>query len=141
AHIARIETNANACTATFTQYAGIEALEGPQDCSLAMTKELQKKRDTIHQGLNDIKGIKCLKPQGAFYVLPNVTEVCRNLNLSDSVELQQYLLEKASVAVLARTCFCPKNEGEKEEYIRLSYATSRENIAEGLRRIKEAVEA
>lgn len=141
AHIARIETNADACTATFTQYAGIEALEGPQDCSLAMTKELQKKRDTIHQGLNDIKGIKCLKPQGAFYVLPNVTEVCRNLNLSDSVELQQYLLEKASVAVLARTCFCPKNEGEKEEYIRLSYATSRENIAEGLRRIKEAVEA
>jgi len=140
AHIARIETNADACTATFTQYAGIEALEGSQDGTLAMVKEFQKRRDIIHQGLNDIKGIKCLKPHGAFYIYPNVTEVCQNLGLSDSTELQQYLLHKADVAVLARSCFGPRNEGEKEEYIRLSYATSRENILEGLRRIKKAVE-
>ena len=140
AHIARIETNVDACTATFTQYAGIEALEGPQDDSLAMVEELKKRRDLIYEGLNDIKGIKCLKPKGAFYVYPNVTEACRNLNLSDSKALQQYLLYKGNVAVLARSCFGQRNKGEREEYIRLSYATSRENILEGLRRIKKAVE-
>jgi len=140
AHIARIETNVDACTATFTQYAGIEALEGPQDDSLAMVEELKKRRDLIYEGLNDIKGIKCLKPKGAFYVYPNVTEACRNLNLSDSEALQQYLLYKGNVAVLARSCFGQRNKGEREEYIRLSYATSRENILEGLRRIKKAVE-
>jgi len=141
AHIARIETNVDACTATFTQYAGIEALEGPQDDSLAMVEELKKRRDLIYEGLNDIKGIKCLKPKGAFYVYPNVTEACRNLNLSDSKALQQYLLYKGNVAVLARSCFGQRNKGEREEYIRLSYATSRENILEGLRRIKKAVES
>jgi aspartate aminotransferase len=140
-HIARIETNANSCTATFTQYAGIEALEGPQDASLAMIGEFQKRRDIIYKGLNNIKGITCLKPRGAFYIYPNVTEACRNLGLRDSKELQQYLLHKAHVAVLARSCFGRRNEGEKEEYIRLSYATSRENIIEGLKRIKKATES
>ncbi len=140
-HIARIETNANSCTATFTQYAGIEALEGPQDDSLAMIGEFQKRRDIIYKGLNNIKGIKCLKPKGAFYIYPNVTEACRNLDLRDSKELQQYLLHKANVAVLARSCFGQRNVGEKDEYIRLSYATSRENIIEGLKRIKKAIES
>jgi len=139
-HIARMETNIVSCPATFTQYAGIEALEGPQDDSLDMIKEFQKRRDIIYKGLNDIKGIKCLKPKGAFYAYPNVTEACRSLDLSDSKELQQYLLHKGNVAVLARSCFGQRNEGEKEEYIRLSYATSTENILEGLRRIKKAVE-
>jgi len=139
-HIARMETNIVSCPATFTQYAGIEALEGPQDGSLDMIKEFQKRRDIIYKGLNDIKGIKCLKPKGAFYAYPNVTEACRSLDLSDSKELQQYLLHKGNVAVLARSCFGQRNEGEKEEYIRLSYATSTENILEGLRRIKKAVE-
>ncbi len=140
-HIARIETNANSCTATFTQYAGIEALEGPQDDSLAMIGEFQKRRDIIYKELNNIKGITCLKPKGAFYIYPNVTEACRNLDLRDSKEFQQYLLHKANVAVLARSCFGRRNEGEKEEYIRLSYATSRENIIEGLKRIKNATES
>ncbi len=140
-HIARIETNANSCTATFTQYAGIEALEGPQDDSLAMIGEFQKRRDIIYEELNNIKGITCLKPKGAFYIYPNVTEACRNLDLRDSKEFQQYLLHRANVAVLARSCFGRRNEGEKEEYIRLSYATSRENIIEGLKRIKNATES
>ncbi len=140
-HIARIETNVDSCTATFTQYAGIEALKGPQAESSAMIAEFQKRRDLIHQELNKIKGIECLKPKGAFYIYPNVTEACRNLDLRDSKELQQYLLHKASVAVLARNCFGKRNEREKEEYIRLSYVTSRENIIEGVKRIKKAIES
>ena len=140
-HIARIETNVDSCTATFTQYAGIEALKGPQAESSAMIAEFQKRRDLIYQELNKIKGIKCLKPKGAFYIYPNVTEACRNLDLRDSKELQQYLLHKANVAVLARNCFGQRNEGEKEEYIRLSYVTSRENIIEGVKRIKKAIES
>lgn len=140
-HIARIETNVDSCTATFTQYAGIEALEGSQEKSSAMVAEFQKRRDLIHQELNNIKGIKCLKPKGAFYIYPNVTEACQNLGFHDSKELQQYLLHRANVAVLARSCFGQRNEGEKEEYVRLSYVTSRENIIEGVKRIKKAIES
>jgi aspartate/methionine/tyrosine aminotransferase len=140
-HVARIETNSNSCTATFTQYAGVEALESPQEDSLAMIGEFKNRGDLIYQGLNDIKGIKCVKSKGAFYVYPNVTEACRNLGLSDSRALQQHLLHKGGVAVLARSCFGRRYQGEKEEYVRLSYATSRENIVEGLIRIKRAVES
>ena len=136
----KIQTNVNSCTTTFIQYAGIEALEGPQDASLAMTKEFKERRDLIWEGLNEIKGIRCVKPKGAFYVYPNVTEVCQNLNLPDSKKLQEYLLYNAGVAVLGRSCFGRRCEEEKEEYVRLSYATSKENILEGLKKIKKAVE-
>ncbi|KKL03578.1 hypothetical protein LCGC14_2624740, partial [marine sediment metagenome] len=136
-----IETNVDSCTATFTQHAGVEALGGSQEESRAMIAEFQKRRNLIHQELNKIRGIKCLMPRGAFYIYPNVTEACCNLGFRDSKELQQYLLHQAKVAVLARSCFGKRNEGEKEEYIRLSYVTSRENIIEGVKRIKEAIEA
>ena len=140
-HVARIETNVDSCTATFTQYAGIEALEGSQKESRAMIAEFQKRRNLIHQELNKIRGIKCLMPRGAFYIYPNVTEACQDLGFHDSKELQQYLLHRANVAVLARSCFGKRNEGEEEEYIRLSYVTSRENIIEGVKRIKKAIES
>ena len=140
-HVARIETNVDSCTATFTQYAGIEALEGSQKESRAMIAEFQKRRDLIHQELNKIRGIKCLMPRGAFYIYPNVTEACQDLGFHNSKELQQYLLHQAKVAVLARSCFGKRNEGEKEEYIRLSYVTSRANIIEGVKRIKKAIES
>ncbi len=139
-HFTRLETNSVSCTATFTQIAGIEALEGPQEESEKMIREFQTRRDIIVEALNEIEGITCKKPGGAFYVFPNVTEACRKLKLKDSKEFQQYLLYEAGVAVLARTCFGQKNQEENQEYIRLSYATSRENIKEGVRRIKEAVE-
>ncbi|MFW6148907.1 MAG: pyridoxal phosphate-dependent aminotransferase [Atribacterota bacterium] len=136
----RLATNSVSCTATFTQMAGIEALDGPQEGSLAMIKEFHSRRDIIVEALNDIKGISCTNPGGAFYVFPNVTGACQNLNLKDSKELQQYLLHEAGVAVLARSCFGKKNQEENQEYVRLSYATSRENIVEGIKRIKKAVE-
>ena len=105
-----------------------------------MIKEFHARRDIIVKALNDIDGISCKNPGGAFYVFPNVTKACRNLNLKDSKELQQYLLYEAGVAVLARTCFGKKNQEENQEYIRLSYATSRDNIMEGIKRIKKSVE-
>ena len=139
-HIARIETNAESCTNTFVQYAGIDALKGPQKDSEKMIAEFKKRRDLIVDLLNDIKGFKCLKPKGAFYVFPNVTVAVKNLGLKSSRDLQDFILDKANVAVLDRTFFGSRNEEENEEYIRLSYVTSNDNIKEGLGRIKRAIE-
>mgnify|MGYP000870970137 CR=1 FL=1 len=139
--VARLETNCESCTATFTQIAGVEALTGPQAATEAMVREFAARRDIIVQGLNEIDGVSCVTPRGAFYVFPNVTKVCSRLGLRSSKELQQRLLYEAGVAVLPRTSFGRKNEGEGQEYLRLSYATSRENIREGLRRMKAFIES
>ena len=139
-HFTRLVTNSVSCTATFTQMAGLEGLEGPQEESREMIEEFKARRDIIVNALNGIEGISCRKPGGAFYVFPNVTEVCKRLKLKDSKEFQQYLLYEAGVAVLARTCFGSRNQEEDQEYIRLSYAASRENIIEGVKRMKKAVE-
>ncbi len=139
-HVARLETNCESCTASFTQLAAAEALNGPQDVSEAMVREFKERRDLIVNGLNDIEGISCLRPKGTFYVFPNVTEACRNKGFRNAKGLQVHLLHNAGVAVLPRTSFGVRNQGETEEYIRLSYATSKENIREGLKRIKQAIE-
>jgi aspartate aminotransferase len=138
--VARLMTNSNSCTATFTQYAALEALEGSQKPSEAMVKEFKERRDLIVKGLNEIEGVRCLIPKGAFYVFPNVTQACKNLGFTNAEELQHHLLHEVGVAVLARSCFGMGNEGETEQYIRLSYANSKENIVEGLKRMKEAIE-
>ncbi len=137
--ISQLVTNCESCTATFTQMAAIEAYRGPQEGVDKMVSEFKGRRDLIVKLLNEIKGFKCLVPRGSFYVFPNVTEACKNLGLKDSQELQQFILHKADVAVLPRTAFGIKNEGENEEYIRFSYATSRENIVKGLGRIKKLI--
>jgi aspartate/methionine/tyrosine aminotransferase len=134
--VARLETNCESCTCTFSQLAGVEALTGDQSAAEAMVAEFKARRDLIVDGLNSIRGVKCLRPHGAFYVFPNVTEACRNLGLPDSKALQQKLLYEGNVAVLPRTAFGMRNRDESQEYLRLSYATSRENIVEGLKRIK-----
>lgn len=132
--------NLISCTAAFTQQAGIVALESSQEPSERMVEEFRLRRDLIVAGLNDIDGVTCQTPRGAFYVYPNVTGACRKLGLPDSLAFQNYLLEQANVAVLARDCFGPKNPGEDQEYVRFSYATAADQIQEGLRRIKGAVE-
>ncbi len=137
--IAQLVTNCESCTATFTQMAATEAYNGPQDEVDKMVTEFKERRDLIVQLLNEIKGFKCLVPKGSFYVFSNITEACKNLNLKNSQELQQFILHKADVAVLPRTSFGTKNEGENEEYIRFSYATSKENIIKGLERIKKLI--
>jgi aspartate aminotransferase len=135
-----LENNCISCTTTFNQYAGIEALTGPQDSIEEMVKEYRERRDLVVGLLNEIKGVSCLMPKGAFYVFPNVTQACRNLAFKSAEELQEHLLNNFGVAVLARTSFGKRNVGETEEYIRLSYATSKENIREGIKRIKSAIE-
>jgi aspartate/methionine/tyrosine aminotransferase len=96
-----------------------------------MVHEFQRRRDLIVEGLNAIAGIHCRQPAGAFYVFPNVQQLPL-----DSQSLANYLLEKAGVALLSGNAFGQFGDG----YLRLSYATSVENIREGLRRIKGAIE-
>lgn len=140
AEIARLITNCESCTNTFIQHAAMAALTGPQDSVRAMVDEFRARRNLIVEGLNSIKGISCKTPNGAFYVFPNVTAACQILECKDARELQQRLLYEGNVAVLPRTAFGARNEGESNEYLRLSYATSRENIVKGLERIKKVIE-
>lgn len=139
-HIANLETNSVSCTATFSQIASIEALNGPQDETKRMVEIFKKRSKIIVDGLNDIKGINCLQPKGAFYVFPNVTQACRNMGFVNSEEFQQFLLHEAGAAVLPRSSFGVRNKTEKEEYVRLCYAVSEKEIIKGLLRIKKAVE-
>jgi aspartate aminotransferase len=129
-HIAKLMTNSNSCTATFTQKAGIEALAGPQDKVEDMVKEFKKRRDVIVKGLNSIPRISCKTPQGAFYVFPNIKKTGW-----ESKKLADHLLNEGGVAVLSGTSFGEFGEG----YLRLSYANSIKNIEEALKRIKEAL--
>ncbi len=133
---ARIETNLNSCTATFTQWAAVEALNGPQDESLAMIAEFKRRRDIIVDGLNEIPGFRCLKPGGAFYVWPNVTEACRMKGVKTAKQFQERMLHEANVAVLPRTAFGRPTPDETDLYIRFSYATAAEHIVAGLQRIR-----
>ena len=122
--------NSNSCTCAFVQMAGVEALKGPQDEVDRMVAEFKRRREVIIPGLNEIEGISCKKPRGAFYAFPNITK----LGMS-SREFSDYLLNEAGVAVLPGTSFGEYGEG----YLRLSFATSVENIKKALNRIDEAV--
>lgn len=139
-HIARLATNSVSCTATFVQDAGVEALTGSQESVREMIGEFRARRDLVVEGLNQIPGISCQLPLGAFYVYPNVTGACRRLGVPNAEAFQERLMHEGGVAVLARTCFGPRNEGEGEEYVRISFATSRELLTEGLRRMREFIE-
>ena len=128
--ITQLTINSNSCTATFTQFAGIEALQGPQDFVHEMVAEFRTRRNAIVDGLNAIEGMSCVKPLGAFYVFPNVSKL--PLSCQD---LSDYLLENAGVAVLPGTAFGKYGDG----YLRLSYANSLENIQEALARMDSAI--
>jgi len=138
-HVSRLMTNSNSCTATFTQYAAMEAMTGPQDYVTAMIEEFRGNRDLIVEGLNKIEGFSCHTPAGAFYAYPNVTRACRKHGFDSSRELQQFLLHEAGVAVLSQHCFCTRPPDEDQEYIRLSYVSSSNDIKEALRRIETAL--
>ena len=128
----RLIANSTSNTAAFTQMAGKEALEGPQTDVDNMVEEFRRRRDYIVERLNSIDGITCKKPQGAFYVFPNITGTGLK-----SEELADYLLNEANVAVLDGASFGEYGEG----HLRLSYATSMENIEEALNRIEEAIKS
>jgi aspartate aminotransferase len=124
--VERLMVNSNSCTASFTQRAGLAALQGPQDSVDMMVREFQKRRDAIVKGLNAIPGFSCTVPDGAFYVFPNVSGT--GMPTRDLADL---LLNEAGVACLSGTAFGSYGEG----YLRFSYANSLENINEALGRI------
>ncbi|HEU4754732.1 MAG TPA: pyridoxal phosphate-dependent aminotransferase, partial [Armatimonadota bacterium] len=139
--IAQMNTNSVSCTATFVQDAGVEALNGPQEAVRSMIAEFRARRDLAVAELNAIPGISCVNPLGAFYAFPNVTGACRMLGLKTAEEFQHAMLHDGGVAVLARGNFGSRNEGEDQEYVRVSFATSRELLREGLRRMRALIEA
>ena len=120
-------THAVGSTAHFTQFAGVEAVTGPQHRVDEMVAEYQRRRDAIVAGLNSLPGFKCQVPQGAFYAFPNITGTGKG-----SSELANLILEKAGVALLPGNSFGEYGEG----YLRLSYANSIENIRQGIEQIR-----
>ncbi|MBV6396280.1 MAG: Asparagine--oxo-acid transaminase [Anaerolineales bacterium] len=119
-------THSVGCSAMFTQYAGMEALSGPQDFVREMAVEYEKRRNRLVELVNDIPGVHAQTPQGAFYVFPNV----KSFGIS-SKEIQRRLIEEQGVAVLAGTDFGPAGDG----YLRLCYATSMEVIERAMEKI------
>jgi aspartate aminotransferase len=126
AHITRLMTNSNSCTASFTQVAGIEAVRGDQGSVEKMRCEFQRRRDAFVTGLNKIKGFSCRMPKGAFYVFPNIKQTGWA-----SKKLADALLEEAGVACLSGTAFGDFGEG----YLRFSVANSLENLNKALDQI------
>lgn len=131
-------TNTDSCPPHPNQWATVEALDGPQDEPLKMRDTFLERRDRIVAGLNDIPGVNCLTPGGAFYVWPNVTELCKATGVENSEELRKLWLNEAGVAVLADVHFgTPVTEDGW--HVRFSYASSLEAIDEGLGRIRDWV--
>lgn len=123
-------THSIGCTASFTQLAGLEALQGDQDQVEVVVKEYQRRRDVLVKGLNGIPGIRCQLPQGAFYAFPNITSFGKS-----SDYLADYLLDEAEVAVLPGTAFGKFGEG----YLRLCFANSIHNLKDAIERIAIAL--
>ena len=134
----KIQSHSTSNASSISQAAALEALNGPQDFIPMMRDEFERRRNFVYEQISSIKGIKCFKPKGAFYLFPNVesyfgrsTSVFR---IEHSFDLAMYLLHEAKVATVPGSGF------GAEGHLRLSYSTSMENLEEGLKRIKEALE-
>jgi aspartate/methionine/tyrosine aminotransferase len=128
--VTRLVINAVSCTATFLQLAAVAALTGPMESVDEMVAEFGRRRDVIVAGLNEIDGVGCAEPGGAFYVFPNVTALER-----PATEVASFLLDRAGVACLGGTAFGSNGEG----YLRLSYASSVEKLRDALEAIEAAL--
>lgn len=120
-------THSVGSTAEFTQYAGLEAITGDQKQVANVVAEYERRRNVIVDGLNSLNGISCQKPQGAFYVFPNIKATGKT-----SDEFANWVLEKAGIALLPGTSFGEYGEG----YLRLSYANSVENIEKAIEKLR-----
>lgn len=132
ASISKLMVNSVSCTSMAVQRAGLEALKGPQDKVAEFREAFRRRRDLIVNGLNEIDGISCLLPKGAFYAFPNIQGTGKT-----SREFADLLLEEHGVAAVAGTSFGAAGEG----YLRLSYANSEANLEKALERIAGAVKA
>jgi aspartate aminotransferase len=132
-----IQSQSTSNPTSIAQKAAVAALTGPQDFISVMNSEFDRRRKFLVDGLNCIDGVSCLKPTGAFYAFPNVSRLygkkVGERQINSSRDMAMYLLEDANVALVHGEAFGDDN------YIRISYATSMENIKKGLERIREAV--
>ena len=127
-HATRLAVNDHSCVNAAVQWAGIEALTGPQDAVDEMVRAFDERRKIIVEELNALPGFSCVTPLGAFYAFPNITGTGKS-----AAELQNLMLNEAGVATVAGTSFGAFGEG----YVRFSYANSAENIREAMRRIRK----
>ena len=132
-------TNTESCASHISQWAAVEAINGPQADADMMKASFRKRRDLIVGLLNKVPGVTCLTPGGAFYAWPNVTEACRMTGCADSEAFRKKLLNEAGVAVLADIHFGARVEGEGQ-HIRFSYAASEKAINDGVGRIADWVQ-
>jgi len=117
-------------TNTFAQWGAVSALKEDQEPSRMMVKEFQKRRDYMYEAVNQIPGIQCAKPDGAFYLFPSIKETGM-----DGFRMAEVLLEKAGVATVAGECFGKKGA----DHIRISYSNSLENLREAVKKIESVL--
>jgi aspartate aminotransferase len=127
----KLQSHSTSNPTSIAQKAAVEALRGPQDSIQTMLAEYDRRRDRIVAGLRDIPGVKCLMPEGAFYVYPNLGAYIGKKGITDATQLAERLLEEAHVALVPGPAF------GTDPHVRISYATSTEQIDEGVRRLKD----
>jgi aspartate/methionine/tyrosine aminotransferase len=132
--MATLMINSSSCAAAFTQMAAIEALDSPESARSVqrMVAAFQTRRDIVVDGLNEIPGVRCTRPQGAFYAFPNISGTGIN-----EKEMADRLLNEAGVAVLAGTAFGAAGAG----YIRIAYTNSEDNLRKAVERVGTFIEA
>ena len=131
-------TNTESCASQISQWAAVEAINGPQRAAEEMKESFLERRNFIVGLLNDVPGVKCQVPGGAFYVWPNVSEACRRIGAADSEEFRKRLLNEAGVAVLADIHFGSRVPGEGQ-HVRFSYAASKQQIEAGVQRMADFI--
>lgn len=127
----KLQSHSTSNPTSIAQKAAVEALRGPQDSVKAMLAEYSRRRDRIVAGLREIPGVKCRMPEGAFYVYPNVGAYIGKNGIADATELAERLLDEVNVALVPGPAF------GTGPHVRISYATSTEQIDEGVRRLKD----
>ena len=132
-------TNTDSCASQISQWAALEAINGPQEAAAAMKQSFLERRDLIVKRLNEVPGVSCQVPGGAFYVWPNVTEACRKIGAQDSEAFRKRLLNEAGVALLADIHFGARVPGEGQ-HVRFSYAASKQAIEQGVARMAEFID-
>jgi aspartate/methionine/tyrosine aminotransferase len=131
-------TNTDSCASQISQWAAVEAINGPQEAAAKMRASFLERRDLIVGLLNQVPGVACRNPGGAFYAWPNVTEACKRIGAADSEEFRKRLLNEAGVAVLADIHFGARVPGEGQ-HVRFSYAASKAQIEAGVARMAEFI--
>lgn len=132
--LARWVTNTDSCAPHVCQWAVAHALNAPQQAALAMREAFRERRDLVVKALEAVPGVRCVRPGGAFYAWPNVTDLCLAARLRDSEALRRVLLDEAGLAVLSDVHFGARIPGEGE-HLRLSFAASAADLDEGVRRL------